>query len=249
MKLTAARLDDLDFGKSPDGLLPAVVQDVRDDAVLMLGYVSRESLAESFATEQVTFFSRSRGELWRKGATSGNALQLLDARADCDRDAVLLLVHPAGPTCHTGARSCFGVGEDGGHDGASAKTGPSDAPAAVEDGVLAQAAPADDRDGPETDGAASELAFLRKLETLLHAREADAASASYTARLLARGPKKIAQKVGEEGVELALEAAAGPDDLLLEEAADLMYHYLLLLRSRGKRLADVVDVLAARHAG
>lgn len=206
MLLTADTARAVDFAKYPDGLAPAVVQDPRDGRVLVLAYLSPESLAATFASGRVTFYSRSRRRLWTKGETSGHYLDFVAAYADCDRDAVLVHAHPLGPTCHTGADTCFGQ--------PSGKT---------------------------------DHAFLDELETLLHARQPDPDSDSYTSRLLARGPMKVAQKVGEEGVEMALEAVGGTDDLLVEEAADLLYHYLLLLRAKDKRLADVVHVLRKRH--
>ena len=216
MRIHADTPDAVDFAKYPDALAPAVVQDPATGTVLMLGYLSAESLARTFATGLVTFHSRARGRLWTKGETSGHHLAFVAAYADCDRDAVLVHARPQGPTCHTGADTCFGQ------------------PAA--------GAPAG-----KTDDAVAGLAFLTQLENLLHERQPDPDGASYTSRLLAGGPMKIAQKVGEEGVEVALEAVGGTDELLLEEAADLMYHYLLLLRAKGKRLGDVVAVLRKRH--
>ena len=216
MRIHADTPDAVDFAKYPDALAPAVVQDPADGAVLMLGYLSAESLARTFATGLVTFHSRSRGRLWTKGETSGHRLAFVAAYADCDRDAVLVHARPHGPTCHTGADTCFGQP-------------PAEAPSG------------------KTDDTAADLAFLTELGRLLHARQPDADAASYTSRLLARGPMKIAQKVGEEGVEVALEAVGGTDELLLEESADLLYHLLLLLRSKGKRLGDVVAVLRKRH--
>ena len=220
MTLSPADIPRLAFAKTPDALLPAVVQHARDGRVLMLGYVSAESLAQTFDTGLVTFYSRSKQRLWTKGETSGNTLHLESAAADCDRDAVLLRVLPKGPTCHTGEDTCFDEGSD--VQSAFAKT---------------------DSDARGT----ADLAFLLELEDLLHARQPDPDSKSYTSRLLAEGVMKVAQKVGEEGVEMALEATGGTDELLTEEAADLMYHYLLLLRAKGQRLADVVQVLRKRH--
>ena len=220
MTLTAADIPRLAFAKTPDALLPAVVQHAADGRVLMLGYVSAESLAQTFDSGHVTFYSRSKGRLWIKGETSGHTLALQSAHADCDRDAVLFKVLPQGPTCHTGGETCFDEGTE----------------------VLA---PYGKTGGGAT--APADLAFLLVLEGLLHDRQPDADSASYTSRLLAKGVMKVAQKVGEEGVEMALEATGGTDELLTEEAADLMYHYLLLLRAKGQRLGDVVQVLRERH--
>ena len=257
MTLTADTIAELAFAKTPDGLLPAVVQHATDGRVLMLGYVNAESLRETFRTGLVTFYSRSKRRLWTKGEASGNTLRLVLAKADCDRDTVLFLVEPAGPTCHTGEDTCF--------DDADAKSTPynkeSRAAEAVapsgkteiagSQGLPRQAAPSRNDDLAVTIGGEqrppSDLNFLLELEQLLHSRLPDAQSESYTSRLLAEGVMKVAQKVGEEGVEMALEAVGGTDELFTEEAADLMYHYLLLLRAKGQRLGDVVEVLRTRH--
>jgi len=201
--LTADEVDGLDWDKG-SGLLPAIVQDVATGHVLMLGYVSRASLAATFSSGFATFFSRSRQELWEKGATSGNRLAVREVRADCDGDAVLLLAAPSGPTCHTGAVSCFG-------------------------------------------GAAPGTGWIASLEKVLAARASADPEKSYTARLLADGPKRIAQKVGEEGVETALAAVAGDDDEVLRESAGLIYHLSVLLTARGLRWEQLVGVLKERH--
>ncbi|MDA0379083.1 MAG: bifunctional phosphoribosyl-AMP cyclohydrolase/phosphoribosyl-ATP diphosphatase HisIE [Bacteroidetes bacterium] len=202
---TPDQIDTLTFDEA--GLVPAIVQDAETHHVLMLGWMNAEAIERSFASGQVTFFSRSRQQLWTKGETSGNHLALVGMKADCDRDALLVKAHPHGPTCHTGTDTCW---EEENRDGA---------------------------------------AFLRILEGVIAQREADGDDKSYTVRLLQAGAKKIAQKVGEEGVETALEGVAGPDDKLAEESADLLYHLLVLLRSRGMKLEDVTNVLRARHGG
>lgn len=186
------------------GLLPAVVQDADTLRVLMLGYMSRESLARTLASGWVTFFSRSRQALWTKGAGSGNRLALVALQVDCDRDSLLLQARPAGPTCHLGRASCFAQ------------------------------APADP---------------LAELDAVLEARRTAPADASYTRRLFDAGIARIAQKVGEEGVETALAAVAGDDAAVRGEAADLAYHLLVLLRARGLRLDDLRAQLAARARG
>jgi len=210
--VTAIENDDdieaLDWGKG-SGLLPAVVQDADDDRVLMLGFVSRESLQRSLYLSQVVFFSRSRGELWRKGATSGNVLSLVAIRADCDRDTVLIRARPAGPVCHLGTDTCF--------DG-------------------------DDPCKPRV------LSFLARLEGVIAERANAPAAESYTARLLADGVGRIAKKVGEEGVETALAAVSDHDEALVGEAADLVYHLLVLLNARGLDLASVERELERRHS-
>ncbi len=200
-------VDRLDWAKG-DGLLPAVVQDATSGAVLMLGYMNREALAQTLATGRVTFYSRSRRALWVKGETSGNWLRLRSVSADCDGDAILVQAAPDGPTCHTGKASCF------------AAAPPSDA---------------------------GRLAFLHKLECVIDNRIASAPTNSYTAKLHAKGPGRIAQKVGEEGVEFALAAAGGSDAEVTAEAADLLFHLVLALRARGLSLADVVSRLEQRN--
>jgi phosphoribosyl-ATP pyrophosphohydrolase/phosphoribosyl-AMP cyclohydrolase len=194
-----------------DGLLPAIVQDALDGRVLMLGYMNEDALQATAETGKVTFWSRSREELWTKGETSGNTLNFVDASLDCDRDCLLVRAHPAGPTCHTGARTCFDVAGD-------------------------------DSPGPRPD-----LAFLADLERVIRDRDRLRPEGSYTTKLLEDGIKRIAQKVGEEGVETALAAAAGERDELLEEASDLVYHLLVLLRSKQLDLVDLLAVLESRH--
>lgn len=196
----------LDFTKG-DGLAPVIVQDEATLQVLMLAYMDEAALAETIASGEATFFSRSRGARWRKGETSGNRLEVAALTPDCDNDALLLSVRPRGPACHRNTISCFGE---------------EDAPG---------------------------LGRLARLETTIAARaQAKDEAQSYTARLLAKGVKRIAQKIGEEGVETALAGAAGTDSEVCEEAADLLYHLLVLLRARGLSLAAVLDVLARRAA-
>jgi phosphoribosyl-ATP pyrophosphohydrolase/phosphoribosyl-AMP cyclohydrolase len=207
MTLTASEADALAWSKG-DGLLPAIVQDADTGAVLMLAYMNREALGETLARGRVVFYSRSRQQLWEKGETSGNTLDLVDLVADCDSDALLVTARPKGPTCHRNTATCFG-------DGAAL---PEDS-----------------------------LRFLGKLEAVIAQRLADAPEGSYTAKLFARGTKRMAQKVGEEGVEVALAAMAGDDAELVSESADLLFHLTLLLKSRGLSLAQVADELAARH--
>jgi phosphoribosyl-ATP pyrophosphohydrolase/phosphoribosyl-AMP cyclohydrolase len=205
--MTLPDLDALDFGKG-GGLLPAVVQDVHTGAVLMLGYMNREALGATLARRKVVFWSRSKQRLWEKGETSGHTLEVVDLVADCDRDTLLILAEPHGPTCHQGTRTCFG-------EGPHARVEP--------------------------------LSFLARLESVIAQRSAQAPERSYTARLLAAGPRRLAQKVGEEGVEVALAGVDGADGELLGESADLLFHLLVLLRSRGLRLEQVVAELASRH--
>jgi phosphoribosyl-ATP pyrophosphohydrolase/phosphoribosyl-AMP cyclohydrolase len=194
----------VDFAKG-DGLVPAVVQHWLTGEVLMLGYMDADALAATRASGLVTFHSRSKGRLWTKGESSGNVLRVKRLCADCDADALLVLVEPAGPTCHTGSHSCFGA------------------------------------------DARPPLAFLAELDALVARRAAERPAGSYTTTLFEGGLRRMAQKVGEEGVETALALVAQEDDELLGEASDLVFHLLVALRARGLRLADVVKRLAARH--
>jgi phosphoribosyl-ATP pyrophosphohydrolase/phosphoribosyl-AMP cyclohydrolase len=195
--------DTVDFAKG-GGLAPAIVQDAATLQVLMLAFMNREALDQTLARGEAVFYSRSRRAVWRKGATSGNVLRVVSIEADCDRDALLLRVEPAGPACHLGTTSCFG-----------ARTAPG-------------------------------IGRLGALERTIAARATGADGASGTARLLASGVRRIAQKVGEEGVETALAGASGPDAELCDEAADLLYHLAVLLRARGLKLDDVMQVLERR---
>ena len=212
----------LDWDKG-GGLLPAIVQDADSLRVLMLGYMDRAALAATREKGLVTFFSRGKGRLWTKGETSGHALELVSVDADCDADALLVLARPRGPTCHLQRESCFADAPGG-----------APAPDASEDG--------------HTDGDAAG-AVLARLDALIASREAVRPEGSYTTRLFEGGVRRIAQKVGEEGVETALAAVAEEDAALVGEAADLAYHLLVLLRARGLGLADVERALAERSRG
>ena len=194
--------DRIDWAKM-DGLVPAIVQEADGGRVRMLGYMDRAALEATLETGIVTFLSRSKQRLWVKGETSGNRLRVVSVSADCDDDAILVRADPEGPTCHTGADSCFGT------------------------------------DTPPH--------FLATLEAVIGERAAADPEDSYTARLMAKGVKRIAQKVGEEGVEAALAATVGDREELTNEAADLLYHLLVLLRASDLTLADVTDELKRRH--
>jgi len=199
-------IDTLEWQKM-NGLLPAIVQDAFDGRVLMQAYMNREALAHSLDSGSVTFWSRSRQELWTKGETSGNRLDLVTVHADCDRDCLLVLANPTGPSCHRNTDSCF--------DEESAVT--------------------------------PDLAFIASLERLIAQRKAKLPVGSYTTKLFAAGIKRIAQKVGEEGVETALAAATGDRDELANESADLLYHLLVLLKACDLSMADIIETLQSRH--
>jgi len=187
------------------GLVPAIVQDAKTEQVLMLGYMNEDSLAKTQDTGLVTFYSRSRQELWTKGETSGNTLKLQSITVDCDNDTLLVRAVPTGPTCHEGTVSCFG------------DTGPEG------------------------------LGFLSYLEDLIDRRKSADADSSYTASLLQGPLRRAAQKVGEEGVETALAAVAETEDKLTSEAADLVYHLLVLLAAKDVKFESVIAELKARH--
>jgi phosphoribosyl-ATP pyrophosphohydrolase/phosphoribosyl-AMP cyclohydrolase len=205
--LSTEQINTLDWTKS-DGLIPAIVQDASDGRVLMLGYMNRDALSLTLELRRVTFFSRTKNRLWTKGETSSHFLDLVSVSVDCDRDTLLIMAHPNGPTCHTGTDSCF---------------------------------------GDEVKSDASAFAFLSKLETVIDRRLTDKPEGSYTAKLWSQGPARMAQKVGEEGVEVALAAVTQSDEKLIGEAADLVFHLSLLLKSRNLSLQSVVDELAKRH--
>lgn len=195
--------DRLDWSKG-DGLLPAIVQDVATGEVRMLGFVNREAVQETERSGFVTFYSRSKQRLWRKGETSGNLLSVEAILPDCDADTLLILASPNGPTCHTGGNSCFGA-------------------------------------------AAADVGLLGRLAARIAERSDASPQESYTARLLAAGVKRIAQKVGEEGVEVALAATGGDKAEVASEAADLLYHLTLLLQASGASWCDVAAELQARR--
>lgn len=192
----------LDFDKG-NGLLPVVIQDYTSLKVLMLGYMNEESLAKTQAEGLVTFYSRSRNELWTKGETSGNYLHVKEILEDCDNDTLLIKVSPDGPTCHTGSETCFKENNAKG--------------------------------------------FLYKLEETIDERISNDSEKSYTNELFKRGINKMAQKVGEEAVELVIEAKDDNDDLFKGEAADLLYHFLILLRAKNMKLEDIENVLKERN--
>ena len=210
----------LDVRFGPDGLVPAVVQDVADGRVLMLAWMDAEALAATLASGEVHFHSRSRGRLWRKGETSGNVLRLVSMDLDCDGDALLVTADPVGPTCHRGTRSCF------------------------------------DPDGAPSARTAQGFAWLESLWSTIAARAAERPAGSYTTSLLDGGVDAVGRKVTEEATEVLLAAkddavASSPAsrDALAGEAADLLYHALVLLAERDLAPASVIDVLRRRHAG
>ena len=196
----------IDFTKSTDGLIPAIIQDAKTKTVLMLGYMNEEAYQKTLDTKKITFYSRSKNRLWTKGEESGNFLNLIDIKVDCDNDTLLVQVNPVGPTCHTGSDTCWQESNN------------------------------------------QNYGFISILEKIIKDRKENALSEkSYVASLFEKGINKIAQKVGEEAVEVVIEAKDNNDYLFLSESADLFFHYLILLQAKGFQLEDVISILKERH--
>lgn len=196
----------IDFNKNKDGLVPAIIQDAKTKKVLMLGYMNAQAYAKTVEIKKVTFFSRTKSRLWTKGEESGNFLNLVSIKNDCDNDTLLIQVNPAGPTCHKGTDTCWEESNE------------------------------------------QSFGFLSELENVIKSRRENAdAQKSYVASLFEKGINKIAQKVGEEAVEIVIEAKDNNEELFLNEGADLLFHYLILLQAKGYTLKDIVAVLEGRH--
>lgn len=195
---------DIDFEKG-EGLVPAIIQDFTTQKVLMLGYMNREALEKTQTLGQVTFYSRTRQQLWTKGKTSGNFLEVKEILADCDQDTLLIKVRPTGPVCHTGADTCFKE---------------------------------DNKD---------QLHFINYLKGIIKDRKHSTDEKSYTKSLFDKGINKVAQKVGEEAVELVIEAKDDNKDLFKGEAADLLFHYLVLLEAKNVDFNEIIEELTKRH--
>jgi phosphoribosyl-ATP pyrophosphohydrolase/phosphoribosyl-AMP cyclohydrolase len=192
----------IDFDKT-QGLVPVIIQDVQTLEVLMLGYMNQEAWEKTEAEGKVTFFSRSKNRLWTKGEESGNFLFVKETHIDCDNDTILIKASPVGPTCHTGARSCFKTNYN--------------------------------------------QNFIFELEKIIADRYDNPAEESYINKLRKKGLNKIAQKVGEEGVETVIAALAETEEDFVNESSDLMFHLLVLLKEKGKSLADIGVNLEGRH--
>ncbi len=195
----------IDFAKYSDGLVPAIIQDFQTHKVLMLGFMNDAAYQQTISSGKVTFYSRTKQRLWTKGEESGNFLEVKSLSVDCDNDTLLIKAHPIGPTCHTGADTCW---NEPNHS--------------------------DD--------------FLIYLEEIINLRKQSSVKDSYVAKMFAKGINKIAQKVGEEAVEMIIEAKDNNEELFLNESADLLFHYLLLLNAKGHKLADVLTILQNRHS-
>ena len=204
----------IDFNKNKDGLVPAIIQDANTRKVLMLGYMNEEAYLKTNESKKVTFFSRTKNRLWTKGEESGNFLNLVNMKLDCDNDTLLIQVNPEGPVCHKGTDTCW-----------------------AEENT-------------------ANFGFLSELEGIIASRQKLSETPkesrkenenSYVVSLFDEGMNKIAQKVGEEAVETVIEAKDDNDDLFLNESADLLFHYLILLRAKGFGLKDIAEVLEKRH--
>jgi phosphoribosyl-AMP cyclohydrolase / phosphoribosyl-ATP pyrophosphohydrolase len=200
-----------------DGLVPAVVQDAVSKEVLMLAYMNRESLQKSVESGQTWFWSRSRQELWNKGATSGNTQEIVSVHYDCDGDTLLVKVRQNGPACHTGAYSCF----------FTEIAGESHSPAATA---------ADDRFGP-----------LSRLEATIAQRHAERPEGAYTTYLFDKGLDKILKKIGEETAEVIIAGKNRDAAELRAEAADLIFHLMVLLKEQDIPFDAVLEELEFRH--
>lgn len=204
---------EIDFNKNSDHLVPAIIQDAVTKTVLMLGYMNEEALQKTRDTGKVTFFSRTKNRLWTKGEESGNFLNLIDIKVDCDNDTLLIYVKPTGPTCHKGTDTCW------------------------------------------QEENTSSFGFLSNLEEIIEHRKDQSTISpdlrkeknSYVTSLFDAGINKIAQKVGEEAIETVIEAKDENNELFLNESADLLFHYLILLKAKGFSLKDIVKVLEERH--
>lgn len=192
----------IDFSKNSNGLVPVIVQEYDTLKVLMLGYMNQAAFEKTKQENRITFFSRSKNRLWTKGESSGNFLEVKTIQLDCDNDTLLIQAAPQGPTCHTGATTCF---------------------------------------KDETP-----KGFIYTLQSTIASRIDNNERDSYTNQLYQKGINKVAQKVGEEAVELVIEAKDNNQDLFKNEAADLLYHYLILLKAKGFQLEDIEKVLKER---
>ena len=198
----------LNFSKYTDGLVPAVIQHAQTGVVLMLGFMNEAALLSTQETGRVTFFSRSRQQLWVKGETSGNYLEVVSIASDCDDDTLLIKAIPDGSVCHTGDLTCF-------EKTSGSYAGPTDQ--------------------------------LTELESVIDDRRNTARADSYISRLFGKGSNKIIQKFGEEAVELVIEAKDSDPDLFKGEAADVLFHYMVLLRAKDVSIRDVLAVLEERR--
>ena len=194
----------LDFSKYSDGLVPAIIQDVDTGSVLMLGFMNGDAIRATQSTRRVTFYSRRKRELWTKGETSGNFLELISIAEDCDSDTLLIKARPRGPVCHKGSETCFAENNESRN-------------------------------------------FLAELESVIESRRRNPVAGSHVSALFAEGLNRIAQKVGEEAIETIIAAKDEDIESFKNEAADLLFHYLVLLNEKGLGLPDIIEELHRRH--
>ncbi len=194
----------IDFNKS-DGLVPVIIQDDKTLEVLMLGYMNEEAYQKTLSENKVTFFSRTKNRLWTKGEESGNFLNVISIKEDCDSDTLLIKVKPQGPTCHTGSRTCFNTQYN--------------------------------------------QNFIFELENIISDRYNTPVEGSYINKLRGKGLNKIAQKVGEEGVETVIAALNETENDFINEASDLIFHLLVLMKEKNVSLETIAGNLADRHQG
>ena len=204
---------ELNFDKM-NGLVPAIIQDNYTQKVLMLGFMNEEAYQKTVETGKVTFFSRTKNRLWTKGEESGNFLNVVSIKADCDNDTLLIMVNPVGPVCHLGTDTCWGDKNE--QDIMFLKE--------LQDFIL------------------------KELQDFICKRHEEMPEKSYTTSLFQSGVNKMAQKVGEEAVETVIEACNGTDERLIYEGADLLYHLIVLLTSKGYRIEDLARELKERHS-
>ncbi len=219
---TAGTLEDAAIKWDASGLVPAIVQDAASKDVLMMAYMNQESLKRTLESGETWFWSRSRGELWHKGATSGHVQKVKALKYDCDGDTLLVLVDQTGPACHTGRYSCF-------HN-------------EVKPGALA-----DGREAAAESQSADRFAMLGRLESVIAQRDAERPEGAYTTYLFEKGIDKILKKVGEETAEVIIAAKNRDNDELRYEASDLIFHLMVLLREAKLPLDEVMRELDCRH--
>ena len=194
----------MDFDKM-NGLVPAIIQDNYTCKVLMLGYMNKEAYEKTMETGKVTFYSRTKQRLWTKGEESGNFLNVVSIKSDCDNDTLLIRVNPVGPVCHTGTDTCWGEKNE------------------------------------------EDIMFLKHLQDFIDKRKAEMPEKSYTTSLFQSGINKMVQKVGEEAVEMIIEATNGTDERMIYEGSDMLYHLIVMLASKGYRIEDLARELKVRH--
>ena len=228
----------IDFDKM-GGLVPAIIQDADTRQVLMLGYMNREAYEKTVAEGRVTFFSRTRKCLWTKGETSGNFLTVVSIKLDCDQDTLLIRVHPAGPVCHTGTDTCWGEENTPAPFSPSSPGSPASETASFESSSA--------RRFPDGSPSVSPLLFLSELQDFIEQRHREMPEGSYTTSLFRDGLNRMAQKVGEEALELVIEACNGTNERMIYEGSDMLYHLIVLLTSKGLRIEDMARELQERH--